>query len=296
MRLLRATGVIVAIAAAASVLAVPAEARHRHHKSYGYPAQVEPEVAPEAESAQPSAPAPYRSSSERNVAGQFDYYALVLSWSPAFCADGTHSDSPQCATSGSRPFSFVLHGLWPQYQKGWPQDCRTESSPYVPDPLINQMLDIMPAKKLIIHEYRKHGTCSGLSPQDYFALSRKLFTSIKIPQRFQNPAQPQTVSPDLVMSEFMQNNPDIKPNMIAVGCGGPGNKMKDVHICISQDGKPTSCGRNENQSKMCSAPSMAVLPVRAGGGAIEQQTYSTEPVAAPKKTLSGAILQYFGKR
>jgi ribonuclease T2 len=178
-----------------ALLATPALARHRHHRLDRYPYQPAPQSQSDSSNETPS-------TAQRNTPGQFDYYALVLSWSPAFCADGTHSDSPQCDGSSGRPFSFVLHGLWPQYQKGWPQNCQTGQRPYVPEPLINQMLDVMPAKKLIIHEYAKHGTCSGLSPEDYFALSRRLFTSIQIPQRFQNPAEPQTISPDQLLGEF----------------------------------------------------------------------------------------------
>ena len=47
--------------------------------------------------------------------GEFDYYALALSWSPEHCAIKP-ADREQC----SRQLGFVLHGLWPQYQRGYP--------------------------------------------------------------------------------------------------------------------------------------------------------------------------------
>ena len=278
--------VALAASVAVSLIASPALARKRHHRSDDYYSQ---QNGQQSEQYQP------RRSGERNVAGEFDYYALVLSWSPSFCADGRHDNSPQCSTASARPYSFVLHGLWPQYQKGWPQNCRTERSPYVPEPLIGKMLDIMPAKKLIIHEYKKHGTCSGLDPEGYFALSRKLFTAIKLPENYQSPTEPQFISPQDLMNDFMASNPAIKPEMIAVGCGGPGNRLKDVHICVSRDGQPTACGRNEAQRKMCSADKMAVLPVRASSRSDSQPRWTSAPVAAPKRTLSGAILHYFGR-
>ena len=220
----------------------------------------------------------------------------MLSWSPSFCA--THGDNPQCSLSNPRPYNFVLHGLWPQYQKGWPQNCPVEGRSFVPDPVINQMLDIMPAKKLVIHEYQRHGTCSGLDPEGYFALARKLYTSIQIPQRFQNPAEVQTVSPDDLLADFIKSNPDLKPDMIAVGCGGAGNRLQDVHICVSHQGKPTACGRNEVKRKMCQADSMTVPPVRAGSGATSVLPADIKPAGpppAPKKTLSGAVRWFFGK-
>ena len=201
-------------------------------------------------------------SSQGSTAGKFDYYALVLSWSPSFCT--SHGDNPQCSlTTRHKPYSFVLHGLWPQFQKGWPQDCPMDRPPFVPEPLIGEMLDIMPARQLIIHEYKKHGTCSGLTPDAYFDLARKLYSSIKIPARFQNPGDNQTVSPDDLLAAFLQSNPDLKPNMIAVSCDrGGDNQLKEVHICISHDGQPTPCGRNEVQRKMCDAETMSVPPVR----------------------------------
>jgi ribonuclease T2 len=304
MQIRSVAGKLILALAAVSVLASPALARHKRHKYSTYePSQEELNERPATtERVAPSAPsrngADYAPrNGARNVAGDFDYYALVLSWSPSFCAEGTHDDSPQCSIDAPRPYNFVLHGLWPQYGKGWPQDCAVGNRPYVPDQLINQMLDIMPAKKLVIHEYQKHGTCSGLSPEAYFGLARKLYTSIKLPERFQSPGAWQTVTPDEVLGDFMKNNPQIKPEMIAVSCGGSGSQLKEVHICMSRDGQPAACGRNEVQKKMCSEDSMSVPPVRAAGARTGWD--AGEPAAgapASKKTLSGAILQYFGRK
>ena len=57
----------------------------------------------------------------QNAPGQFDYYVLSLSWSPSFCETATgNARRQQC---GARPFSFVVHGLWPQYERGFPESC-----------------------------------------------------------------------------------------------------------------------------------------------------------------------------
>jgi ribonuclease T2 len=201
----------------------------------------------------------------RNVAGQFDYYALVLSWSPSHCS-GLPRDGydPQCDRRDGKRYSFVLHGLWPQYApKGWPKDCPVRGRPFVPRPLINSMLDIMPSDKLVIHEYRKHGTCSGLEPAQYFDLSRRLFSKVRIPDGYLNPMDAQFISPGDLIGDFLKANPWLKPDMIAVDCGGPGNRLTDVRICFSKDGQPTTCSRNEDQRRMCSAPKMHLPPVRA---------------------------------
>lgn len=203
-------------------------------------------------------------SRQRNVAGQFDYYALVLSWSPTHCAsDASERDNMQCGRRDGRRYNFVLHGLWPQYERGFPNSCPTRDRPFVPDRVIQSMLDIMPAKGLIIHEYKKHGTCSGLDPVGYFDLARQLYNRIRIPERYLNPFEVQFVAPEQLMREMVAANPDLKPDMLAISCGGPGNRLKEIRICFTKSGQFRPCGHNENQQRMCSARQMYVPPVRS---------------------------------
>jgi len=200
--------------------------------------------------------------------GDFDYYALVLSWSPTHCASQPKSrtkNDRQCSPKpGSRPYAFVLHGLWPQYMKGYPQRCWTDFKPYVPKRVINGMLDIMPSTGLIIHQYKKHGTCSGLKPEEFFGLSSRVFRKFKIPQRYIQPVKPQMVSPDTLVDEFIAANPvlGLRQDMMAVSCGGAGNRLREVRICVDKQGDPQPCGKNENQRRLCSARRMFVPPVR----------------------------------
>lgn len=203
-----------------------------------------------------------QNSGGRNVAGQFDYYALVLSWSPSYCADA-RDDDQQCNRRDGKRFSFVLHGLWPQYERGWPQDCRTARRPFVPQPLIDSMLDIMPSSRLVIHEYRKHGTCSGLPADLYFSTARRLFRSIRIPDTFRNPFETQTIEPKQLAAELLRANPGLKPDNFAIVCGGAGNRLKEVRICFNKTGELRTCGANEDQRKLCSANRMYVPPVRS---------------------------------
>ncbi|MGE0630205.1 MAG: ribonuclease T [Hyphomicrobiaceae bacterium] len=199
------------------------------------------------------------------VPGRFDYYALVLSWSPTYCLEVARGKrDPQCDRRDGRRFAFVLHGLWPQYERGYPDFCRTRDKPFVPQRTIDRMRDIMPSAGLTIHEYRKHGTCTGLSPDGYYELSRRLFEKIKIPPRFRDPTSHQTIPMRQVIDEFMAANPKLKPDMIAVSCGRPGNRIKDVRICFSREGEFRTCGGNERQRRMCGAPRVYIPPVRVG--------------------------------
>ena len=200
--------------------------------------------------------------------GVFDYYLLALSWSPTYCADvGEKRRDPQCSPRSGRPFAFVLHGLWPQYERRWPQDCRSPDRGYVPRPVAERMLDIMPSERLVFHEYRKHGTCSGLGVDGYFDLARRLYEKVKVPPRFVDLTDARTtVSPAELMQDFMAANPKLEPDMIVVQCGGAGNRLKEVRICFDKSGDFRACGRNENQARLCRADRMYVPPVRVGAG------------------------------
>src|SRR6476659_3186155 len=60
----------------------------------------------------------------QNRPGQFDFYVLSLSWSPSFCEASGERGTPPQQQCGARPYSFVVHGLWPQYENGFPEFCR----------------------------------------------------------------------------------------------------------------------------------------------------------------------------
>src|SRR5918992_4928696 len=97
----------------------------------------------------------------QNQPGQFDFYVLALSWSPSFCeaAEERSSGRAPAEQCGERPYSFVVHGLWPQYEKGFPEYCRKDG-PRLDRAIVSSMLDIMPAPQLIFRQWDKHGTCS----------------------------------------------------------------------------------------------------------------------------------------
>ena len=158
---------------------------------------------------------------KKSKAGVFDYYSLVLSWSPTFCdSNAGRRDRAQCGKN--RHYAFVVHGLWPQHEKGWPQNCRVKKGEfYIPRKVIDNMLDIMPSKRLVIHEWKKHGTCSGLSNKDYFAVTRQLYNSIKIPARYQRPNSYITTTPKQLEMDFVKANEGLDPSMVSVQCGPP---------------------------------------------------------------------------
>jgi ribonuclease T2 len=195
---------------------------------------------------------------ERREPGEFDYYVLVLSWMPSYCR-GERRDRKDGQCEVSKPRAFLLHGLWPQYEKGWPEDCPLGRRPWVPGRVIEEMRDIMPSKNLIIHEYRVHGTCSGLDPAQYFGVARELYERVSVPVSFLAPDADRLVSPDEIEREFLGANLWLKPEMISVTCRGA--NLLDVRVCFGRDLFPRSCGVNEDQRQLCPAGKIAVPPV-----------------------------------
>jgi ribonuclease T2 len=193
-----------------------------------------------------------------DVPRNFDFYVLSLSWSPGFCAtQAGRSDPEQCGPD--RHFAFVLHGLWPQYEKGgWPETCSTTR---VDERLVDSMLTIMPSPKLVEHEWEKHGTCSGLPPGDYFKEASEAFRGVHIPARYQAPQRQITVDPEQLHQDFADANPGIGADGFVVLCSGNGRYLQEVRACLRTDLKGRACNR-EVQHDACRSSQIVMRPLR----------------------------------
>lgn len=200
----------------------------------------------------------------RHIAGKFDYYQLVLSWSPTHCADNSRgANDTQCGPRRARPYSFVMHGLWPQYERGWPEFCRTRGKPYVPNNIIANMMDIMPSRGLIIHQYKKHGTCSGLDAATYFKASRIAYRNVKIPKMFAAPKKPILITPSELVKQFRSINPTLTNDAVQVICKrGNANRLKEVKFCMTRKGAFRACRKGGVLRHRCSNKKMYVPPIR----------------------------------
>lgn len=164
-------------------------------------------------------------------AGRFDFYVLALSWSPGFCTlEGDAKNRDQCDVG--RGLGFVVHGLWPQYERGYPIECE----PFMRTPsrmALDTARGLFPDEGLARYEWRKHGTCSGKSPTDYFADVRKARDAVVIPPAFRQPDGPQSWTPIDLKRAFAAANPGLRPDMMAVACKR--NVLQEVRICFSKD-------------------------------------------------------------
>jgi len=196
----------------------------------------------------------------QNAPGEFDFYVLSLSWSPSFCEAaserGGRSQQMQC---GGRPYSFVVHGLWPQYERGFPGYCQ-RPSPRLDRNIMTSMLDLMPAPGLIFNEWDKHGTCSGLGERAYFETVRKARASIKIPPEFLELTEPKTIAPEAIEEAFIKVNPGLSNAAMAVTCDR--SRLGEVRICLSKDLQFRACEEIDRRS--CRRDSVVMPPVRGG--------------------------------
>jgi ribonuclease T2 len=202
-----------------------------------------------------SASARHRTSSD-NEPGTFDYYLLSLSWSPAFCL----SDPEASECNGPRRFGFIVHGLWPQYEKGWPENCNVHER--VPDNVASSISDIMPARALIYHEWSAHGTCSGLSPADFFALVRRAYAGITVPASLSGVSHEIEQSPSAIAMEFLHANARLSGQSIVVTCSRQdAPRLREVHICLDRDLGPRACSADAARGA-CRAATLIVPPIR----------------------------------
>ena len=196
----------------------------------------------------------------QNAPGEFDFYVLSLSWSPSFCEEASErgNSGRAGAQCGGRPFSFVVHGLWPQYEHGFPEYCDRDS--FLDRNIMTSMLDEMPAPGLIFNEWKKHGTCSGLGARAYFETIRKARAAVKIPPEYLELSAPNTVAPADIEAAFIKVNPGLTDEAIAVTCNR--TRLSEVRICLSKDLQFRGC--DEIERRACRRDEVVMPPVRGG--------------------------------
>lgn len=162
--------------------------------------------------------------------GQFDFYVLSLSWSPGFCATGGNDKGRDQCRNGA-DIGFTVHGLWPQYDRGYPSDCDGTRSPS--RDALTETDGVYPDQGLARYEWRKHGTCSGLSPTEYFAAAKRARDAVTIPPNFKDPHEDQSLSPADVVRAFTDANPRLRPGMLAAVCQR--GTLDEVRFCFGKD-------------------------------------------------------------
>lgn len=190
------------------------------------------------------------------TAGEFDYYILALSWSPTFCAsdDANAARSRQCRDD----YGFIVHGLWPQYTRGWPQYCPTSHPLRLDASLLDAYRRMTPDRGLLAHQWRKHGVCAGLSPDDYFATAAALRSKLIVPEFLRRPTREISRSGVEIAEAFVADNAGLQTDMLIVACDG--RRLDEVRICFARDGAFRACS-GDVRRRSCERRSLLVLPV-----------------------------------
>lgn len=193
---------------------------------------------------------------EGERAGDFDYYVLSLSWSAAWCAlEGDSRNDPQC--DDGRGLTFVLHGLWPQYDVGWPSFCRTvERDPTRAETAA--MGDVMGGSGPAFYQWKKHGRCSGLPARDYFDTARKAYQRVEIPALFADVSRSLTLPASVIEDAFLEANPGLARDQITITCKD--GLIQEARVCLTRDLGFRRCG--DDVIRDCRLTDAVLEPVR----------------------------------
>lgn len=195
-------------------------------------------------------------SAKGEVAGDYDYFVLSLSWSANWCAlEGDARKSPQC--DPRHDHGWILHGLWPQFHRGYPSFCRTIHRPPSRS-MTADMADIMGTPGLAWHQWRKHGSCTNLSAADYYLLSRRAYATVTRPEVFRKLDRAVRLPAAVVEEAFIKANPQLEPDNITITCKQ--KHIQEARICLSKDLNPVPCGRDV--IKDCSLTDALFTPMR----------------------------------
>lgn len=183
----------------------------------------------------------------------FERYILALSWSPSWCAEND-PDGGDAQCDSRRAYGFIVHGLWPDSDGERLEFCPSREPDRVPDSIVKRHFDIMPSAGLMGHQWRKHGTCSGLDQRAYFDTVAAAFARIKIPEPLERGDRGSRMSPQSVEAAFLKANPALKPGAIGVTCGS--GRIEEVRICFSPTLDIIAC--REVESGACRAGSIEI--------------------------------------
>ena len=181
---------------------------------------------------------------------------MALSRSPEHCAIKP-ADREQCA----RKLGFVLHGLWPQYQRGYPSDCTNKRL----DPAMEQQFaGLYPSRFLYRHEWEKHGTCSGLSQADFHQLASDLRQKVRIPPPINRREEPLRKSSFQLKADLASANDWLAPDNITVArADGAASCGRSMSASTSRGRMPSLLRRDaKRERRSCGQPDFLLRSVR----------------------------------
>ena len=173
----------------------------------------------------------------------FDYYTFAISLTPAFCDQNPKwRNSVQCRER----LPLSVHGLWPERKQGrTPENCSGGALALSPT-LEKNLRGTMPDGSLRQYQWKKHGRCSGLAPEAYFAMIDREFMEMKWPDLLKPRGRDTIVERDVVLREIRRLNPGLPERGVMLRCekGGRPPLLNEIRICLDASGRPADCAAN----------------------------------------------------
>ena len=190
------------------------------------------------------------------VTASFDYYVLSLSWAPGFCADPANAASNPKECAPGKHTGFVVHGLWPEANAGAnPESC--EKTKPVSKAVLNLMAPYIPSPSLVQHEWATHGTCSGLTPADYFTEAIQARVAVQLPVQVTAVNEAVTESAEQIEAQFAGANPSFPAKAFRTACKG--GDFLEIRVCFDKNLKGLECTTTVGD---CADTTERILPPR----------------------------------
>lgn len=165
-------------------------------------------------------------------------YTLALSWSPEFCKPRRDERGHAFQCSGKQgSFGLVVHGLWPEGTKDWPQWCETTGALTAAD--IRSALCLMPSERLVARQWAKHGSCMVRRPAAYLEVIRILRSGLRLPD-YDRLSREDGLTAGRIRAAFADANPAWPESAIGVKLS-PRGWLEEIRLCYSARFRPVPC-------------------------------------------------------
>lgn len=176
-------------------------------------------------------------------------YTLAISWNPQYCFAHRRDPATRLRCGGGNRFGFTLHGLWPDGVGAvWPQYCA--ATPLLSAQTIARNLCATPSPQLLQHEWAKHGTCMGGTPDQYFARSTGLFSRLRFPDMDRLSRRP--LNAGQLRAAFAAIDPGLRADAIRVTLNRDG-WLEELWLCLDRRLGYTAC-RADSGGVLAAAP------------------------------------------
>lgn len=165
-------------------------------------------------------------------------YTLALSWAPEFCKPRRDDRAHAFQCSGKQgSFGLVVHGLWPEGARDWPQWCE---APRAPTPAeVRSALCLMPSERLVARQWAKHGSCMVKRPDAYLKVIGILRSGLRLPD-YDRISREEGLTAGRIRAAFADANPDWPESAVGVKLNERG-WLEEIRLCYSRRFRPAPC-------------------------------------------------------